>query len=348
MVHDGFRVFGRNKPARQLPDSARSSHRSLSHRRTMPVNRSRTGFTLIELIVAGTLAAIVGTTLMLTLRRQERFYGSATEVMRLRSQLRDAADALVADIRGAAVSRYGLALMTDTALELYTTLGSSVVCATPVGRTLFLPPAKLVSGTVLTSLLAPPDTGDLVLIYSIPSGDPDSARWIESRLSAFGTRSIASSCPASTGFTSALDAAAGSTGYAVTLAANPPPGLRRGAPVRFIRRARYSLYRSSDGDWYLGYRRCNPVGPSICSTIQPVSGPYLPQSQTGMSSAGISFHYFDSGGIELFDVAQSASISRVDVVLRGETARAVSLVGDARQRYRDSAIVSVSPRNRMR
>lgn len=314
----------------------------------MQVRRLRAGFTLIELIVAGTLAAIVGATLMFTLRRQERFYGSATEVMRLRSQLRDAADVLVADIRGAAVSRYGLALMTDTALELYTTLGSSVVCATPAGRTLFLPPGTLASGAVLTSLLASPDTGDLALLYSIPGGDPDSAQWIESRISAFGTRSLASSCPSSTGFTSALDAAAGKTGYAVTLLANPPREVRKGAPVRFIRRARYSLYRSSDGNWYLGYRRCNSVGPSICSTIQPVSGPYLPHARTGASSAGISFRYFDSGAAELFDVSQSTSVARIDVVLRGETARAVSLVGDARQRYRDSAIVSVSPRNRVR
>jgi type II secretory pathway pseudopilin PulG len=314
----------------------------------MPMKRSRCGFTLIELVVAGTLAAIVGATLMMTLRKQERFYGSATEVMRLRSQLRDAADVLVADIRGAAVSRYGLALMTDTAVELYSTLGSSVVCATPAGRTLFLPPSTLASGTVLTSLLASPDTGDLALLYSIPGGNPDSARWIESRISAFVPRSLASSCPASTGFTSALDAAGGRTGYAVTLLANPPPDVRRGAPVRFIRRARYSLYRSSDGDWYLGYRRCNPVGPSICTTIQPVSGPYLPHARAGASSAGISFRYFDSGGVELFDMAQSAFVARIDVVLRGETARAVSLVGDARQRYRDSAIVSVSPRNRVR
>jgi type II secretory pathway pseudopilin PulG len=314
----------------------------------MPMKLSRGGFTLIELVVAGTLAAIVGATLMLTLRKQERFYRSATEMMRLRSQLRDAADVLVADIRGAAVSRYGLALMTDTALELYTTLGNSVVCATPVGRTLFLPPSTLASGAILTSLLASPDTGDIALLYSIPGGTPDSARWIESRISAFATRSLASSCPASTGFTSALDAASGRTGYAVTLPANPPADFRKGAPVRFIRRARYSLYRSSDGDWYLGYRRCNPMGPSVCTTIQPVSGPYLPYARAGASSAGLSFRFFDSSGAELFDVAQSNFVARVDVVLRGETARAVSLVGDARQRYRDSAIVTVSPRNRAR
>lgn len=323
-------------------------NRSISCARARRPPVSQAGFTLVELIIATALAALVGATLLMTLRRQERFYGSATEMIRLRSQLRDAADVLVADIRGAAVSRYGLPLMTDTAVELFSTLGSSVVCTAPSGLTLFLPPNTLASGAVLTSLLASPDTGDLALLYSIPGGNPDSARWVESRISAFATRSLASSCPASTGFTSALDAAAGRTGYALTLSANPPPDVRRGAPVRFIRRARYSLYRSSDGDWYLGYRRCNAIGRSICTTVQPVSGPYMPDARGGTTSGGIALRYFDTSGAELFDASLSAAVARIDVVLRGETARAVSLVGDARQRYRDSAVVSVSPRNRVR
>jgi len=309
--------------------------------------RARRGFTLLELIVATALAALVGSTLMMTLRRQERFYSSATEVMQVRAQLRDAADVLAADIRSAAVARYGLPLMTDSAMELFTTIGSSVVCTVPAGKILFLPPPRLASGTVLTSLLATPDTGDLALIYAMPAGEPDSGRWVESRIAAFATRSVSSSCPAPTGFTSGADAV-GQAGYAVTLASPPPSSVRKGSPVRFLRRARYSLYRSSDGQWYLGFRRCNAVGPSVCGTIQPVSGPYLPYERQGGNSSGLAFRYFDSAGGEVVDALLSPAISRIDVVLRGETARAVSLAGDARLRYRDSAIVSVSPRNRVR
>ncbi|MFN2602312.1 MAG: PilW family protein [Gemmatimonadaceae bacterium] len=308
----------------------------------------RKGFTLIELIVATVLAAIVGTTLMMTLRRQERFYASATEMMQLRSQLRDAADVLVADIRGAAVSRYGLTLMTDTAVEFFATLGTSVLCATPSGQTVFLPPTALSSGAVLTSFAALPDTGDLALVLSLPNASPDSAHWIETRISAFASRSLNTSCPATTGFTSALDATASRTGYALTLPATLPSEVRKGAPVRFIRRARYSLYRSSDGAWYLGYRRCNAIGKSVCTTIQPVSGPYLAYSHGGTSVSGLAFRYFDTNGNELFDAALSPELARIDVVLRGETSRAVSLTGDARQRYRDSSVVTVSPRNRVR
>jgi len=222
--------------------------------------------------------------------------------------------------------------MTDTALELFTTLGTSVLCSTPSGPTLFLPPATLSSGAVLTSLLASPDTGDLALVLSLPNLRPDSAHWIESRISAFAARSLATSCPATSGFTSALDAASGRMGYAVTLSAELPPEVRKGAPIRFMRRARYSLYRSSDGAWYLGYRRCNAIGKSVCSTIQPVSGPYLAYSRGGTGSSGLAFRYFATNGNELFDAALSPALAKIDVVLRGETSREVSLTGDARQR----------------
>lgn len=310
--------------------------------------RTRRGFTLIELIVATVLAAIVGAALVMTLRKQERFYASVREMMQLRSQLRDAADVLVADIRGAAVSRYGLSLMTDTAVEFFATLGTSVLCATPSGRTLFLPPTTLSSGAVLSSFVASPDTGDLAVVLSLPRGNPDSAHWIESRISAFASRSLNTSCPATTGFTSALDASSGRSGYALTLTAALPPEVRKGAPVRFVRRARYSLYRSSDAAWYLGYRRCNAIGPSVCATIQPVSGPYLAYSHGGATVSGLAFRYFDTTGNELTDAAASSTLAKIDVVLRGETSRAVSLTGDARQRYRDSSVVTVSPRNRVR
>jgi prepilin-type N-terminal cleavage/methylation domain-containing protein len=305
---------------------------------------SRRGFSLIELLVTTAIAGLVGATVLTTLRRQERFYGSATEIMNVRSQLRDAGDVLVSDIRGANVARYGFALMTDTAVELFATVGTSVVCAPPSGKTLFFPPATLASGTTLTSLLATPDSGDLALVYATPTNNPDSARWIEYRISSFSTRSLSTTCPASTGFTSAADAAR--SAYALTVPIALDTSIHRGAPVRFIRRGRYSLYRSSDGEWYLGYRRCNALGASSCSTIQPVSGPYQPYSKSG--SAGLGFRYFDTNGIEITDASLSSRVARVDVILRGSTSRAASLTGDATRRYRDSVVVSIAPRNRLR
>lgn len=305
------------------------------------------GFTLIEMVVATAIAAIIGTTLMVTLRRQERFYSSASQMIEVRGQLRDGADVLTSDIRGAAIERFGLPVMTDTAAEFFSTVGSSVICETPAGSTLFLPPATLSSGATLTSLLASPDTGDIALIYAMPGGSPDSAQWMEARITGFSTRSLATSCPPSTGFTSSYDVAGGERGYALTITANPGTGIRKGAPVRFIRRGRYSLY-ASGGQWHLGYRRCNAEGPPACGTVQPVSGPYLPYRGSGDPEAGLVFRYFDASGGEITDESLSAFTARIDIVLRGSTARAVALAGDARVRYRDSAVVSVSPRNRIR
>ena len=60
----------------------------------------------------------------------------------------------------------------------------------------------------------------------------------------------------------------------ITLDAGPQPKSMIGAPVRFTRPVRYSLYRAADGDWYLGEREWNPTTVRF-NTIQPVSGPFL-------------------------------------------------------------------------
>lgn len=302
------------------------------------------GFTLVELIAALAIAGGAAALITATLVRQQRFYSSASRILDVRAQLRDAADVLATDIRGAAIAGFGFPLMSDSALELFTTVATSIACSAPAGAVIGMPPATLSSNNTLTSILATPDSGDIAVLYGIPSGVPDSGRWESGRVSSFSSRSVASVCPSSAGFTSAADA--GSTGYSVTLTASPTAAVRKGAPIHFLRRGRYSLYRSSDGLWYLGYRRCNAIGPSVCAAIQPLSGPYRPYtSATGES--GLSFRYHDEYGAQLAP-GTSESVARVEIVIRGATARAAGLTGDARSVYRDSIVVTVSPRNRWR
>ena len=302
------------------------------------------GVTLAEMIVAVTLAGAMAAFMIGTLVRQQRFYSSAAGLLDLRAQLRDGADVLATDIRSAAVATFGFPVMTDTALEMYSTVASSVVCAVQSPQAITLPPIALASGNTLTSMLAQPDTGDLAAVFVTPAGVADSGQWETLRIASFSSRSLATSCPSSTGFTSSADASSGAAGYAVTLASAPTIPLRPGAPLQFVRRARYSLYRSSDGKWYLGYRRCAAVGPSSCATIQPVSGPYEPHAGDP-SSSGLSFQYLDRFGA-IVPPATSSNVARVEIVLRGKSARAPNLSGDARTAYRDSAVITVSPRNR--
>jgi prepilin-type N-terminal cleavage/methylation domain-containing protein len=307
----------------------------------------RRAFTLPELLVSVAIAGIVAGAITTTLVRQQRFFSSTAEVLDVRAQLRDAADVLATDIRGAAIESFGLPVMSDSAIELYTNIGTSVACSSPAGVVIGLAPSVFANGNTLTSLLVTPDTGDLAAIYSIPGGNIDSARWVTRRISSFSNRSLASACPSSTGFTTVADAVAGATGYQVTLANSPGADVRKGAPIRFLRRARYSIYRSSDGKWYLGYRRCSVGVPGSCGVIQPLSGPYRSYGPRGAES-GLSFRYYDVNGVEVPAGSNGRSVARVDIVVRGESSRRVALAGDGQRTFRDSVVVTVSPRNRSR
>ncbi|HEX2721953.1 MAG TPA: type II secretion system protein [Gemmatimonadaceae bacterium] len=299
----------------------------------------RRGFSLVELLVATALAGIAGAVMTTTLSRQQRFFASASEVLDTRAQIRDGAGVLVSDIRSAAVARFGMPVMQDSAIEMFVVVASSVACSAPSGATIGLAPQQLAMGNTLTSILFLPDTGDLAMLYAAGDSVMPGA-WETGRLVSFTSRSLATSCPSSTGFTTAADATAGTTGYVLTLAVPPGPGIRRGAPIVFIRRVRYSLYRSSDGYWYLGYRRCG-VASGGCAAIQPVSGPYRAYSASGDS--GLSFRYYSASGLPVS--APSMAVARVDIVVRGRTSMAAGLNGDAKAAYSDSIVVSVAPRN---
>ena len=322
------------------------ARRPVSGSRSMQLIR-RLAFTLPELLVSIVIAGVITGAIVTTLVRQQRFYSAANEILDVRAQLRDAADVLASDVRGAVVAGYGVPVMSDSAIELYTSIGTSIACSAPTGLAIGLAPSVLANGNTLTSLLATPDTGDLAAVYTIPGGNIDSAGWETRRVAAFAGRSLSSSCAASTGFTTLADAAAGATGYQLTLASTTATAPRKGAPIRFIRRARYSIYKSSDGLWYLGYRRCGASPVPSCAAIQPLSGPYRAYGKKGTAS-GLQFRYFDAAGVELPPGSSGTTLARVDIVLRGESARRVAMAGDAQTTFRDSTIVSVSPRNRAR
>jgi hypothetical protein len=299
------------------------------------VNPGR-GFTLVELVTSLTLAGFAAAFMISTLARQQRFHASAAEILDARAQMRDATGILTADIRAAAVD-LGVPAMRDSAIELFTVIASSIVCTTASSQSFGLPPVAPDPGVSLTSMLAMPDTGDLALLYT--------TGWETHRITSFSTRSMSTACPATTPYAGPADAVSGNPAYAVAIASPVIGSLNSGAPIVFVRRARYSLYRSSDSRWYLGYRRCSPLAASSCGAVQPVSGPYDPY-QGG--APGLLFRYFDGAGLELGPSSDGRSLARVDVTLRGRSARKAGLSGDAGSAWQDSVVVSIAMRNRSR
>ena len=302
--------------------------------------KNSSGFTLIELVVVLTLLGIIGGAVAMTLVRQQRFYRGASEMLYAREAVRDATEVLAIDIRGMSISDT-VRLLADSAIEMFANIGSSVVCQSPDATEVHLPEASSPHGNTLTSLLTQPDTGDLALFHrdSMDIG----AEWERHRIAGFSSVLLGTNCQARTGFTSGGSRTTGK-GFVLTLADPLSRYVIPGAPVRFIRRGRYSLYRASDGEWYLGYRRCNALGASVCGAVQPLSGPYRGYSANPHLS-GLLFEYFDGHGSRIDASASPLSLARVNVTARAESRQRLLIEGRG-WTPADSGTVAIAVRNR--
>jgi prepilin-type N-terminal cleavage/methylation domain-containing protein len=300
----------------------------------------RKGITLIEVIVVLVLIGVVGGAIGITLVRQQRFYRGTTELLQSREGVRDAMELLSTEIRGMAVADT-VRLLADSAIEFFANVGSSVVCQRLGATSLGLPGVAAGRGNALTALTTTPDTGDIAAFHN----DSIDA-WERHRISGFGPRSLAVTCPPSSELGGNADVTSGSIGFLLLLATPPSARISVGAPVRFLRRGRYSLYHASDGDWYLGYRRCNAVGASTCGAIQPLSGPYRGYS-SDPGRTGLGFEYFDRSGKALAPDESPLDIARIDITARAESRHRINVEGRV-SIPSDSATISIALRNQWR
>lgn len=297
----------------------------------MRIRRARPGLSLVEVVVVITLLGLIGGAVGSTLLHQQRFAGDTADLLDARNGVRDAIEVVSTDIRGSSSSDT-IHLMADSAIELFTGIGTSVVCRTASSNTFAL--AEESPGNTLSSFLLYPDTGDIALLYR-HSADAAGSHWERSRIAAFAPSAGEAGC--------LLYGMEPAEGFMLTLREAPNSDVRPGTPVRFVRRGRYSLYRSSDADWYLGYRRCNAIGPSKCGTIQPVSGPYRRYSSDG-SQTGFLFEYFDARG-ERVTGDSPLAVARIDVRSRAE-GRQRRRIGATKGLIAASAASSIAIRNR--
>lgn len=296
----------------------------------------RNGFALVELIAAVALAGLVATMAVATITRQQRFYQASAELRAAREGVRDAMEILSADIRGASAADT-IRLRADSAIELFAAIGTSVVCHAS-GTEVGLPPSHP-TGNTLTAFLAEPDTGDIALFYVDSAG----GQWQRDRIASFASRSPGSACAVGSAFATAAAFTSDERDFALTVATPLSTSIKPGTPVRFIRRGRYSLYKAGDGDSYLGYRRCNALGLSVCGGVQPISGPYRGYNSDSRKT-GLLFEYFDARGAPLGVSGSSMLLARVAITARSES--------DQRNPFSrrtgniaDSATISIALRN---
>lgn len=303
--------------------------------------KARLGFALPELLLSLLLLAVVGGAIHAGLRRQQEVFRSIALMLAARGGVRDAVGVLHADLV-AASPLDTLTLAADSAVEFHALIVASVSCDSAPGYTLRLPPDTTQAPAALTAASAAPDTGDVLLLYNDDTLVTFAPRWDRHVIAGVATRSAAAACPASTGLTTPADASASS--LVLTLRGPAHEGVRRGAPIRILRRQRYSLYRSSDSRWYLGHRRCSSTGAPACGAIQPVSGPY--EAHAGGGRGGLAFRYLDADGTALAPLAAQQGAAAVELTVRAGSGAWITLGRMAPAPHADSTTAIVALRNR--
>lgn len=294
----------------------------------------RPGTTLVELTVVIVLLGLVVGGLLAVVQRQQRFHRGASGVAAARSQVTQAAAILPGELRGMSPTGDAIEAL-DSALEFHSTIATGVVCERGADW-VALVPLRPPGAPALRGELVPPEPGDIARILDPDDRNPDGDRW-----PAIAMRDVTSDaglCAAGPYIDPVADA--GRARLRLTLDAPLPPGVAPGTPLRVTRRVRYSLYRSSDRLWYLGFDEWRD---GEWSGVQPVSGPYAGYARG--SSAGVRFEYLDAAGDALPEPVPVERIALVRLILRsppsGSRGGAASPGTSA-----DSAVVAVALRNR--
>ncbi len=285
--------------------------------------RPGSGFTLVELMVGLVVATIVGMAAITIAVRHEHLAFALEQIIQSRRALREGADALRYDLRSMAPQQDAIYSMGASFVEFRMATGFSILCGVDSTRTLLIFPARTSRAPNVTSWIVAPEAGDTVMLFAASA---DSARW-----DLHAVASAPTSGPVcSPNFVAARGPAATlALRVAMPIASDIAPG----AVLRFVRRARYELYRAADGGWYLGFRDCLVTRATPCATVQPVSGPY--------ARGGLQFRFLDSADTPTADPRR---VSRIDVVLRAESAMRLHVPGMTPGAFADSVLFTIRPR----
>lgn len=280
---------------------------------------SRRGFTLVELLIALVLGAIVMGAMYRVLAGNQRFYRAQGEVTEVQQNLRAVSLILPAEFRELAASEGDIIAMSATSITIRAMRSLMVVCAPPVAASGTI----IVRNSLTFGFRAVNAASDSLLVYR--DGDPQKSsddRWL--------TMGISSSA---TGVCS--DGAAGTT-YIVngsgTSSRTYLDSAYSGAPVRAFERMRYSVYDDGTGKWWLGVEAFSG---GSWGAISPVAGPVI-------AATGIGFTYYDANGAI---TATPANVASIGIVARGQSTNMINVPGRPMGYYRDSVVVRTALRN---
>lgn len=282
---------------------------------------SRRGATLVELLVAMTLTAVVlgaATSAFVRQRRGADLHASRASA---ESQLRAALGELQMALDGLSAAAGDLVAgeARDTALQLRMVVASAIACDSGAGHALLA--SDDTSAVRAAGFAAAPKIGDTLW-------------WHVSGPSSWMARPV-------TGITASVGACVSTGGGAqpiLRLALPSPDTVPRGAPVRLTRQARFSFYHAGDGSWQLGVSEWSDVLHAFAPP-QPIAGPFTLALPGGVRTG---FRYFDGGGAELPVGPAGVSVASVARVRISAIAPEDRPAGAAPAYRRDSIDVAVA------
>lgn len=283
--------------------------------------RRRGGFTMIELLIVVSLLGLIGTMLTTILVRQQRFHRAVASVADSRARMRDIATIMPTDLRSISTAGKDLLVISDTSMQFRAFVGAAVLCRYASATVIELPPKVLTSGNVLTAWINPPAPDDIAYLYDegTQNGNVDDA-WLPITITDTASSTNSGWCPSNNvpPYTTAADNNA--RRYQLTLASAPNPAqVSVGAPIRFAREVRYSIYQADDNQWYVGFQRCTPNAtynqPGTCGAREVLAGPVVAGTADTLTS-GLFFVYYNKAGTRLTSLVNTDTIARVGVGIR--------------------------------
>jgi prepilin-type N-terminal cleavage/methylation domain-containing protein len=289
----------------------------------------RTGHTLVELLVALAVGALVlglGATIGF---RHQRFHRDVVIAVERAETIDQLVALMPISLRGIAPGEGDVAPSgaRDTSLEFRAAIMGATLCDSGTAVVVAAPGD---APNRLASVLSRPESGDTAwFLDTSPALETWAPRVVTAAFDTSAVCRLGGSLP----FGSAPR-----TSVALRLSSPAPAG---SAVVRVTRPWRYSLYRASDGGWYLGAKEWNP-GSGKFNTIQPVAGPLV-----SASAGGMKFRYLDSLGASLPAVPPDPRrIAAVEVAFRVDSTMPGTYVHATAIRGRASVVVAL--RNRAR
>ncbi len=303
----------------------------------LPARRAGRGFTLVEMLVAMILLAIIGGAMTKVLIKQNQYYRDSDRTSAARRELRLGATVLPSELRSISSSGGDIVSMSESDITVLAAIGASIVCAK--GASWFAIPPTNLSRQTLTSLATAPLDGDAVFLYndSTLKGSEDD-KWEQFTLTG---RSSTADCPGAPYTDAVLDPTGSKPRTRYTVAGTIQDSVHLGAGVRFARQTRYRIYQESSGNWYLGMQEYKGAA---WNTIQPLAGPFRPFQSGDANPSGLQFRYFDTLGVRITDYTQTKSVGRIDVFLRTNAGQA-AISERKGAALRDSVVMRVAIRN---